>query len=711
MRKFLYFLFLCSFHFRLLGQELSTMKNSEQIYPGVWCYTLGTPDSITPESTRKIAPDSASLHSMPIIGQCPIEPKGEITSRGVLISLPLEPDELIYGLGLQMQSFQQRGSKKMLRVNADPIINSGDSHAPVPFYVTTNGYGVYIDNARYMTYYLGNKKKKPQQVDSILANTPYEDGWNALNGPYERLGIGKSSEVLIEIPRSKGVKVYIFGGPAMKDAIARYNLFSGGGNVPPRWGLGFWYRVHTDCTQAQMLDLADEFRARNIPCDVLGLEPHWQTNSYSSSYVWSKRFPEPAFMLARLKEKNFRVNMWMQAFVHPKSPIYTELLPWSGDYEVWDGLVPDFITPEAKRIFIDYQKKVNVDIGIAGFKADECDNSDFTGNWSFPEIAHFPSGADGEQMHALFGLRYQDAIMTLFEEKRQRTYNLVRNSGALAAPYPFVLYSDLYDHQTFINSIAQSGFSGLLWTPEVRHAKSREDLLRRLQSAVFSPLTMINAWYLKMPPWKQLDRVKNLCYEIDENSQKLEEECRKWINLRMQLIPYLHAAFVKYKKEGVPPFRALIVDFPEEKDSLKDLCGQYMMGDQLMVVPVTANDREVVEKDIYFPRGKWYDFFTGESVEGGRRYRITVPLDRMPVYVKEGTLLPLAKITNSTEDVNSRLLTVYAYGDISRSFVLYEDDGTWNAPMIENQIKWDSNRKRAVLHSAFYKLEKSILIK
>lgn len=390
----------------------------------------------------------------------------------------------------------------------------------------------------------------------------------------------------------------------MKEAIARYNLFSGGGNVPPRWGLGFWDRVHSDFTQEQMLALANEFREQNIPCDVLGLEPHWQTNSYSSSYVWSERFPDPEVMLKELKNKNYRVNMSIQAFVHPKSPIYKDLLPWSGDYEVWDGIVPDFLTSEAKRIFINYQRKTNVNIGIAGVKADECDNSDFTGYWSFPEISNFPSGTDGEQMHSLFGLHYQDAILQLFNEKKQRTYNLVRNSGALASPYPFVLYSDLYNHQIFINTIAQSGFSGLLWTPEVRHAVSEEDLLRRLQSVIFSPLAMINAWYLQMLPWKQMDKDLNMKHIVDDNSVTLENECRKWINLRMQLIPYLHAAFVKYTKEGIPPFRALIVDYPEEKDELKDLRGQYMMGDNIMVAPVTDTGKNSSEKEIYFPKGK-----------------------------------------------------------------------------------------------------------
>lgn len=695
----------------ILGQLSSSEMQCEQVYSGIWCYTIGTPDSITPVSKRGVFPDEKGIQKMQNNIQCPIVVNGNITERGTLISIPLEPDELIYGLGLQMQSFQHRGSKKKLRVNADPIINTGDSHAPVPFYVTTKGYGILVDNARYMTFYLGNKKKKPLEPNPLLVNSLSEDGWNNLDGHYEKLGLGDSSEVLIEVPYSKGVRVYVFAGPSMKEAIARYNLFSGGGNVPPRWGLGFWYRVHSDFTQSQMLELANTFRKRNIPCDVLGLETHWQTNSYSSSYVWNKKFPDPKRMLSDLKQKGFRVNMWMQAFVHPKSPIYKSLLPWSGDYEVWDGLVPDFLTVEGKRIFMDYHKRTNIDIGIAGFKADECDNSDFSGFWSFPEISSFPSGADGEQMHSLFGLHFQDAILKIFNEKQLRTYNLVRSSGALAAPYPFVLYSDLYDHQTFINAIAQSSFSGLLWTPEVRHATNEEDLLRRIQSVVFSPLAMVNGWYLKMPPWMQMDRNLNLKNVKAESATELEDACRQWINLRMRFIPYIHAAFVKYKIYGIPPFRALIMDYPEEVEALQNICGQYMMGDDIMVVPVTATGKNEAVKDIYFPKGVWYDFFTGERIDGGETRRIRVPIDRMPVYVKSGTLIPLARISNSTNDLQSRYLTVYAYGENPKPCLLYEDNGDWDAAFIPNRIGWNKVKKEAFVKSDFYKIENTVVIK
>ncbi|MBV8818239.1 MAG: hypothetical protein JO022_07760, partial [Acidobacteriaceae bacterium] len=390
-------------------------------------------------------------------------------------------------------------------MNADPKMDSGDSHAPVPFYVTTGGYAVLVDTARYATFYCGHKVRKgaPRNTGETNGAAIAQD---ALPAAYRRYRFNEATEVLIEVPEAEGVDVYVFGGPSMREAVQRYVLFSGGGALPPRWGLGVWYRVKGDFGQDDALRLASEFRERQIPCDVIGLEPGWQTHAYSCTYVWSNKFPDPARFLKQMESRSYRVNLWEHAFTHPDSPIHQALLAHSGDYEVWGGVVPDFLDPQARRIFGDYHEKAHIALGVAGYKLDECDNSDFTGNWSWPEIASFPSGADGEQMHSLFGLRYQQTLLSVFEKRKQRTYGLVRSSGALAAPYPFVLYSDLYDHKEFVRGMVNMGFSGLLWTPELRNAASTEDLIRRLQSVVLSPMALINGWFIKNPPWKQVDR-------------------------------------------------------------------------------------------------------------------------------------------------------------------------------------------------------------
>ncbi len=618
---------------------------------------------------------------------------GDVTRRGCQLRIPLHPNELVYGLGLMLQSFMQRGLKKQLRVNADPVLDSGDSHAPVPFYVTTRGYGVFVDTARYPTFYCGNKRKKSSQAETDLS-TAANDGWNGLPNAYARYRVGEASEVLIEIPRAGGVDVYVFAGPSMRQAVQRYNLFSGGGALPPRWGLGVWYRGKSDFDQSEVLKLASEFRDRSIPCDVIGLEPGWQSHSYSCSFTFSQKFPDPAAMVRSLDRQNYRVNLWEHAFVHPSSPIHEPLVPHSGDYEVWDGLVPDFLDAEARQVFAQFHQEHHVALGIAGYKLDECDNSDFTGNWSYPEISSFPSGADGEQMHSLFGLRYQDTLESAFEKTGKRSYGLCRSSGALAAPSPYVLYSDLYDHKQFVRGVANMGFSGLLWTPEVRHAANAEDLIRRLQSAALSPMALINAWYIKMPPWKQVARDANNRGEMAPEWEKLEAQCRAVLELRMRLIPYLHAAFVRYRREGLPPFRALVMDYSDDV-AVVGIDDQYMMGESLMVAPAFAGQ---TSRSVYLPKGDWFDFWTNRRLAGGQRIDLPLPLDQIPLFVKLGSLLPLAQPTLHVEDPRSRQLMVHAYGAQRTTATVYLDDGTVPAVLGEVTLAWESEADAGTVH-------------
>lgn len=659
------------------ASSLAQSMDASITLPGIWHKRLGTPEQLTPVRARHYQPARQALAQLPVVTAPRIglqQIRGETSRRGYHVTIPLEPGEMIYGLGLQFQSTLQRGRKKTLRVNADPTGDTGDSHAPVPFYVSNRGYGIFVDTARYATFYCGNKVRKASRRTPRNAESEGAKVAAKLPQAYARFNMNEASEVLIEVPEAQGVEIYVFGGPGLREAVQRYNLFSGGGPLPPRWGLGFWYRAYGGANQEEILTLAQNLRTENIPCDVLGLEPGWQSHSYSCSFVWSDNFPDPNVMLGKLNDGHFHVNLWEHAFTHPSSPIYKPLLPYSGDYEVWDGVVPDFLGAQARSIFGDYHEKTLVAHGVSGFKLDECDNSDYTRSWSFPELSRFPSGADGEQMHCFFGLRYQDAIQGIFERRKLRTWGLVRSSHALAAPYPYTLYSDLYDHREFIRGVANAGFSGLLWCPEVRDAKDPEDLIRRLQTVVLSPLAMVNAWYIRNPPWKQVDRSENDSGHFAEDWQQLAQICRQMINLRMQLVPYLYAAFVRYHQTGLPPFRALVMDYPEDAETwaIDDQC---LAGESLLVAPVVAGERQ---RSVYLPAGEWFDFWTGKVLAGGQTLQISVPLEQIPFFVKAGTLLPLAKPTLHTADANSFELSVRAYGRGNLECVLYEDDGSFS---------------------------------
>ena len=157
-----------------------------------------------------------------------------------------------------------------------------------------------------------------------------------------------------------------------------------------------------------------------MPCDVWGVEPGWQSKAYPCSFAWNtNQFPDPDGFLQKMHEMSYRMNFWEHAFTHPTSPIYDELKPWSGNYLVWNGLVPDFASPQGRKIFLKQNKAALFDRGVESVKLDECDYQPESAKpWSFPLASAFPSGLDGEQMHSLFGLLYQQTMLEPYQRKR-----------------------------------------------------------------------------------------------------------------------------------------------------------------------------------------------------------------------------------------------------------------------------------------------------
>ena len=644
----------------------------EKIANGVWKLVLGEPEELTPVKYQKFKINETGLEALPERNELPgtlqsLEWKK--TKRGIAVSLPMETTEDIYGFGLQLKSLNMAGRKRRVRVNSDPPADTGESHAPAPFYVSSAGYGLFADTFRYADFFMGTNSEKGRSAGKTEVNQVHtEFSESAL---YALKRAGEKRMIIIDIPGVSGISLYIFSGQ-LKEVVQRYNLFSGGGPLVPMWGLGVWYRTYGGSDQAKVLEMAEEFRQEHIPVDVFGLEPGWHSHSYSCTYEWSYLFPEPETMIEALKSQDYKINLWEHAFVYPAADIYQDLLPYSGDFEVWNGLVPDFAHEKAVEIFSDYHEKELVDKGIMGFKLDECDNSDYNpSNWSFPEISSFPSGMDGEQMHNGIGLLYQNLLDNIYRKKNLRTFSQVRASGALAAPLPFVLYSDLYDHRDFIRGVATSGFSGMLWSPEVRSCENGADFLRRVQTVIFSAQALLNCWRIPNPPWKQVDVEKNLRNEYMPEEDYYTQEIRQLLQLRMSLLPYLYSAFMEYHSYGTPPVRAVILDYPEDKRAAV-IDDQYLFGESMMVCPLTLEDG--TSRKVWLPEGRWHNFFTGEIFEGGKEYLISAELEEIPVFVKDGALIPLAE---PVEYVNSETvfrITVKSFGDGEQCFVLYEDD-------------------------------------
>ncbi len=582
------------------------------------------------------------------------------------LRIPLQRKEQLYGFGLNFQTVHQRGKILNLHVDHYGGRDNGRTHAPVPFYISSSGYGVLINSARYLTVYAGSGARKDSPNAPVAKDRNLDKTWTS--APY-------SDAVSILVPAS-GAEIYLFAGPTPMDVVRRYNLLCGGGTLPPRWGLGFTQRTKKLYTAEDVKNEADEFEQRGFPLDFIGLEPGWQSKAYPCTFEWdATRYPDPAGFVKDMLAKGVRINLWTNPYVSPDSKIYKEMYPVSGSHTVWCGIVPDLAGEKARKIWMDKLEQEHVNIGVSGYKVDEVDGYD---RYLWPDVATFPSGIAAEQMRQTYGLWVQRTTAELYKKRNQRTFGLVRASNAGAASFPYVIYNDYYSHQDFITALINSGFSGVLWTPEVRSSSSSEDWLRRFQSVVFSPMAMINAWASGTKPW---------------TFPEVENQIKEYAMLRMQMMPYWYSEFARYHFDGIPPFRAMNLEpgfIPEQGTTAKlsdanleenpyleavskEIKDQYMAGEYLLVAPMFKGQKE---RTVVLPKGDWYDFYTGKYVGNGEKITVTPGLDRIPVYVKDGAVLPFMEARLHAPKAGEKVnLEIRHYGKADGSYRLYDDDG------------------------------------
>ena len=650
-----------------------------QVAQGIWRIRFGTPERFVPTAFRERAPLTEAIDGLSDPGSLPFGLDTVRCWKGLgrlVVYIPCdEPGDDIYGFGLDPRAYRQKGYRKRLTVCAGVITKTGASHGPVPFYVSTKGYGVWVDTARVPYVHVARLTPKTAVV------RPPSDEASALKESVASLYAARQAagqtEVVFDIPGAGGVDVYVFGGPTLREAVQRYNLFSGGGCVPPMWGLGLKYRTYTAGTHETVMDVAETLRRQHVPCDVIGLEPGWQTHAYSCSLVWSDdRFPRHQEFVDRLRGMGYHLNLWEHAYIHPTSPLFDPLKERSGDFLVWGGLVVDFADPEAFDVFARYHDAELVQKGISGFKADECDRQPIMDStpFNYPYCSVFPSGIDGEQMTQLYGYLYQRSIYSVFKKHNLRTWGDVRATASLAAPLPFNLYSDAYTQGEYLRQLLNASYTGLLWSPEVREAPNLEELLSRIGMAVFAPQACLNPWFVPNPIWTQFDSAKNKQNILlpEDEQEVVIAQVRELVNLRMSLLPYLYAAFYRYRNEGLPPTRALPIEFPDDV-ALRSVEDAYLFGDAILVAPILGNG---MAREICFPaRCNWIDFRTNARYLGGHTYRVTAKAGQTPIFVRENTILPVAKPVEFVADDTVFEISARIYGDKPQPFTLYEDDG------------------------------------
>lgn len=655
-------LFLMIFNVGATAQILSW----KEIAPGVWKAVAGKPEAYDLLKAAAVLPGKDGLAAIPQSGfpfvKADIAVTG--TDNKTFLRFPLNKEEQLYGFGLNFQTVNQRGRIVQLHMDHYNGIDNGRTHAPVPFYVSSKGYGVFINSARYITVYAGTGVRKDSKDAPVEQDRNTDKDWSAQ--PY-------SDAVEFLIPAA-GTEIYVFAGPTAMDAVKRFNLFNGGGCLPPRWGLGFTQRVKTLYTDKEVMKEAEEFASKGYPLDFIGLEPGWQSKSYPGSFVWdSTRFPEPAKFVNEMLQRNIRLNLWINPYVSKHSPIYKKILPYTGTHTVWNGAVPDLTIPAARNLLFGQLYENQIRIGVSGYKIDEVDGYD---NWLWPDVALFPGGLSAEQMRQTYGVLCQKYSTEIFRRQNKRTYGLIRASNAGAVSFPYVIYNDYYKHEDFITALVNSGFSGVLWTPEARASAGAEEWLRRMQTVVFSPMAMINAWASGTKPWSY---------------PEVAEQVKELALLRMQMIPYWYSTFARYHFEGIPPFRSMnleegftqtrvnekgsdnLEDNPYRLATVREIKDQYMAGDYLLIAPLFAGDST---RKVILPKGNWYDFYSGAYAGNGEIITVPAGYDKIPVFVKDGAIIPMQPPLLHAKKVGEKVdIEFRHYGEKEGNYRLYDDDG------------------------------------
>lgn len=648
--------------------QLAAQISWEQVAPGVWKGVVGTPESYSLLQVAGTTPKMEGFSRLPevTLPAFASEIKGNIQDGQTALRIPLQRKEQLYGFGLNFQTVHQRGKILNLHVDHYGGKDNGRTHAPVPFYISSQGYGIFINSARYITVYAGSGALKDSPNAPVAKDRNTDKSWSSR--PY-------SDAVSIFVP-APGTEIYLFAGPTPMDVVRRYNLFCGGGTLPPRWGLGFTQRTQKLYTAEQVKQEADEFERQGYPLDFIGLEPGWQSKAYPCTFEWdATRYPDPSGFVKDMLDKGVRINLWTNPYVSPDSKLYKDMYPVSGSHTVWCGIVPDLAGEKARSLWKNKLNKEHVGIGVSGYKVDEVDGYDY---YLWPDVATFPSGVSAEQMRQTYGLWVQRTTAELYKARNQRTFGLVRASNAGASSMPYVIYNDYYSHPDFITALINSGYCGVLWTPEVRSSKSAEDWLRRFQSVVFSPMAMINAWSSGTKPW---------------TFPEVAEQVKEYALLRMQMMPYWYTEFARYHFDGIPPFRGMsleagfnpdaavttelkeksLEDNPYLEAVTKEIKDQYMAGEYLLVAPMFKGQ---TERKVVLPQGDWYDFYTGAYVGNGETITVTPGLDRIPVYVKDGAIIPMMEPMLHAPKPGVKVnLEIRHYGKANGSYRLYDDDG------------------------------------
>ncbi|MGH9510721.1 MAG: TIM-barrel domain-containing protein [Terriglobales bacterium] len=469
-------------------------------------------------------------------------------------------------------------------------------------------------------------------------------------------------------PASPAQPLDIFFVGASDPAIimSEYARLTGHAEMPPLWSFGYQQSHRTLASRQEVLAEAKTFREKKLPCDALiylgtGFCPSgW--NTANGSFSWNADvFPDPKEMLAEFHRDHFHAvlhTVILSRKLHGTVHDRCDLTRFDEDQVscYWDAHRKDFA------------------MGVDGWWPDEGDPLDIASR-----LLRNRMYWEGPQM----------------DRPNERPYALHRNGYAGMQRYASFLWSgDVYSKwetlKTHIPNAINTALTGIpYWGTDIggfvpTKEFTAELYLRWFQFGAFCPLFRCHGrtWKLRLPwGWNTGDpgpiEVRNYNGAAtpdpgELHNPQVEPICRKYLELRYRMLPYLYSAVRECATTGMPIMRALWLHYPDDPVAIAR-GDEYLWGRSILVAPVT--EQGATSRRIYLPRGSWYDFWTNERVEGGREITRDVDLETLPLYVRAGSLLPLGPVKQHVDEKVDQPLTISIYPGSDASFHLYEDDG------------------------------------
>ncbi len=549
----------------------------------------------------------------------------------MMCQLQVDVGEKLYGMGERFTPFVRNGQTVDIW-NEDGGTSSEISYKNIPFYLSTNNYGVLVDDTGPVSFEVCS-----EAVTKVQFSVP-----------------GQSLDFIL------------IGAPDRKGVLERYSALAGRPALPPAWTFGLWLSSSftTSYDEKTVMSFVDGMRERDIPLRVFHFDCFWMRENEWCGFQWDRdMFPDVEGMLERMHEKGLKVCVWINPYLAQHSPAFDEaaekgylLKRPDGDIWQWDlwqaGLaVVDFTNPEAVAW---YQGKLRRLMG----QGVDCFKTDF--GERIPTDVVYYDGSDPQRMHNYYTYLYNKAVFEVIRDVKGEGEAVVFARSATVGGQKFPVHWGGDCNSTYVSmaeslraglSLCLSGFG--YWSHDIGgfEGTAPADVYKRwLAFGLLSTHSRLHGSGSYRVPWLF--------------GEEAVDVCRRFSKLKNTLMPYLYALAAENSRTGVPVMRAMLLEFDDP--GCEDLDRQYMLGDGLLVAPVFRSDGSV---DYYLPKGTWTHLLTGETVEGTGWRRDSYDFFSLPLYVRENTILPVGSRDDRPDYDYTKDLTLglYALADGCRA--------------------------------------------